>query len=68
MFFHFHYMTVNYLFVCMLLDSVLSSFTVQILLRGLLFKQVWIKCINASSYQENVSYSAQPNVSFLMTT
>lgn len=68
MFFHFSYMSVNYLFVCMLLDLVLSSVTVQILLRGLLFKQVWIECSNASNSQENVSYLAQPNVSFLTTT
>lgn len=64
MFFHFYYMTVNYLLVCMLLDSVLSPFTVQILSRGLLLKQVWIKCSNASNSQENVSYPARPNVSF----
>lgn len=64
MFFHFYYMSVNYLFVCMLLDSVLSSDTVQILSRRLVFKQVWIECTNASNSQENVNYLAQPNVSF----
>lgn len=62
-FFQFYYMSVKYLFVCML-GSVLSSVKVQILSRGIVFKQVWTECRNASNSQENVSYLAQLNVSF----